>query len=177
MNKIMNELYYMIDEWAGQQYEMDEETKRLEERKQAVQEEMASRLGENGQEIVEALADLSLKLDEIHDRALFGAAVKLGTELGAPGAGGGRLMVSVPASGAAAEIGENPCAKPLAPETIDNLKAAGPAGRNPQLNRFMAFWGPSRRKHSTASAARVTASSITFLSSPWNLPSTQSAMS
>ena len=46
-----------------------------------------------------------------------------------------------------------------------------------QLKRFMARSAPSFRMHSTASAARFTASSMTFLSSPWNLPSTQSARS
>ena len=81
MNKIMNKLYYMIDEWAGQQYEMNEETKSLEERKLALQDEIARRIGENGQELVEALANLSLKLDTIHDKALFRAAVSLGAEL------------------------------------------------------------------------------------------------
>ena len=84
MNKIMNELYYMIDEWAGQQYEMDEGTKCLEERKQALQEEIARRIGEDGQDMVEALANLNLELDTIHDRALFRAAVSLGTELARP---------------------------------------------------------------------------------------------
>ncbi len=34
---------------------------------------------------------------------------------------------------------------------------------------------PSARMHSTASAARLTAASMAFLSSPANLPSTQSA--
>ena len=84
MEKIMNELYYMIDNWAGQQYEMDEETKSLEARKQALQDEIARRIGEDGQNMVEALADLSLKLDDIHDKALFRAAVSLGTELARP---------------------------------------------------------------------------------------------
>ena len=84
MNKIVNELYYMIDEWAGQQYEMDEGTKSLEERKQALQDEIARRIGEDGQDMVEALANLSLELDTIHDRALFRAAVSLGTELARP---------------------------------------------------------------------------------------------
>ena len=45
------------------------------------------------------------------------------------------------------------------------------------LKRFIARSGPSFRRHSTASAARFTAPSMAFLSSPWNLPSTQSAMS
>ena len=84
MNKIMNELYYMIDEWAGQQYEMDEGTKSLEERKQALQDEIARRIGEDGQDMVEALANLNLELDTIHDKALFRAAVSLGTELARP---------------------------------------------------------------------------------------------
>lgn len=88
MEKIMNELYYMIDEWAGQQYEMDEETKSLEERKLALQDEIARRIGDGGQDMVEALANLSLELDTIHDKALFRAAVSLGTELAQPQRGG-----------------------------------------------------------------------------------------
>ncbi len=81
MNKIMNKLYYMIDEWAGQQYEMDEGTKSLEERKLALQDEIAHRIGDDGQDMVEALANLSLELETIHDKALFRAAVRLGAEL------------------------------------------------------------------------------------------------
>ena len=81
----MRELYYMIDEWAGQQYEMDEGTKSLEERKLALQEEIARRLGDGGQDMVEELANLSLALDVIHDQALFQAALSLGAEVARPG--------------------------------------------------------------------------------------------
>ena len=52
----------------------------------------------------------------------------------------------------------------------------GEGGRS-QLNRFMAASTPWERTHSTASAARSTAASMAFQSSPWSLPSTQSAMS
>lgn len=86
MNKIVNELYYMIDEWAGQQYEMDEGTKSLEGRKLALQDEIARRIGDDGQDMVEALANLSLELETIHDKALFRAAVRLGAELTGAGA-------------------------------------------------------------------------------------------
>lgn len=85
MEKIMRELYYMIDEWAGQQYEMDEGTKSLEERKLALQEEIARRIGDDGQDMVEALTNVSLELDVIHDKALFRAALSLGVEVARPG--------------------------------------------------------------------------------------------
>lgn len=52
----------------------------------------------------------------------------------------------------------------------------GPALPQP-LNRLIPRSMPSARMHSTASAARFTAWSMAFLSSPWNLPSTQSAIS
>lgn len=81
MSEIMNELYYMVDAWAGQQYESDEATTGLEEQKYALQEEIACRVGENGQEMVEELSNLCLKLEDIHDKALFRAAVRLGAEL------------------------------------------------------------------------------------------------
>lgn len=86
MKKIIDNLYYMVDAWAGQQYESDEATTGLEERKYALQEEIACRVGENGQEMVEELSNLCLKLEDIHDKALFRAAVRLGAELagGAP---------------------------------------------------------------------------------------------
>lgn len=81
MEKIMNELYYMVDEWAGQQYENNEETKGLEEQKFALQEEIARRVGKNGQEMLEELSALSLKLEDIHDQALFRASLRLAMEM------------------------------------------------------------------------------------------------
>ena len=81
MDKIMDELYYMVDEWAGQQYENNEETKGLEEQKFALQEEIARRAGENGQEMLEELSNLNLKLEDIHDQALFRASLRLAMEM------------------------------------------------------------------------------------------------
>lgn len=81
MTEIMNNLYYMVDAWAGQQYEMDEETKGLEDEKFALEGEIARRLGDGGQDMVKALSGLSLKLEDIHDKALFRAAVRLGAEI------------------------------------------------------------------------------------------------
>ena len=81
MESILNELYYMVDEWAGQQYENNEETKGLEEQKYALQEEIARRVGKNGQEMLEELSNLNLKLEDIHDQALFRAALRLAMEM------------------------------------------------------------------------------------------------
>lgn len=77
----MQELYNMVDTWASQQYENNEETKGLEAQKFALQEEIARRVGENGQEMLEELSDLSLKLEDIHDRALFRASLRLAIEM------------------------------------------------------------------------------------------------
>lgn len=81
MPEILNELYYMVDTWASQQYEGSEETKGLEERKFALQEEIARRVGENGQEMLEELSNLNLKLEDIHDQALFRASLRLAIEM------------------------------------------------------------------------------------------------
>ena len=84
MFEIMNELYYMVDEWAGQQYENNEETRGLEAQKCALQDEIARRVGEDGQEMVEELSDLCLELENIHDKALFRASLRLAVEMAAP---------------------------------------------------------------------------------------------
>lgn len=81
MDKIMRELYYMIDDWAGQHYENDERTKSLEKQKSALEKEIAQRIGQDGQSMLETLAGLNLKLSDIHDEALFRAALQLGTEI------------------------------------------------------------------------------------------------
>ena len=87
MTEIMRELYYMIDEWAGQHYENDERTKNLEEQKSALEQEIARCIGEGGQEMLEALANLNLELSDIHDNALFRAALSLGVKVARPGRG------------------------------------------------------------------------------------------
>lgn len=81
MREILNELYYMVDTWAGQQYENNEKTKGLEAQKFALQEEIVRRVGENGREMLEELADLSLKLEDIHDQALLRASLQLAMEM------------------------------------------------------------------------------------------------
>ena len=46
MSEIITELYYMVDAWAGQQYERSEEARGLEEKRFALMEEIARRVGE-----------------------------------------------------------------------------------------------------------------------------------
>ena len=77
----MLNLYYMIDDWAGQQYKDNEEAKTLFDRKYALEDEIMERIGGGGQEMLETLADLNLKLEDIHDKALFQAALRFGTEI------------------------------------------------------------------------------------------------
>lgn len=84
MTEIMHELYYMIDNWAGQQYENDEKAKNLRNQKSALEQEIARRIGEGGQEMLEALSGLNLKLSDIHDEALFRAALRLAAEMREP---------------------------------------------------------------------------------------------
>ena len=81
MSEIMRELYYMIDNWADQQFRDDIKAKSLEEQKFALEGEIAQRIGEGGQEMLEVLADLNLKLEDIHDKALFRAALRFGAEI------------------------------------------------------------------------------------------------
>lgn len=84
MENIIRSLYYMVEDWMGQHESSDEETKKLMARQDALQEEIIRRLGEDGQDTMEVLADLNLKLETVHDEALFRAAMQLGTELAQP---------------------------------------------------------------------------------------------
>lgn len=86
MTELINKLYYMTEDWVGQHDLADEETKKLEARQEALQTEIILRLGEDGQDMMEALVDLNLKLETIHDEALFRAAVRLGTRIAGPSA-------------------------------------------------------------------------------------------
>ena len=81
MSEIITELYYMVDAWAGQQYERSEEARGLEEKLFALKEEIARRVGDGGLEMVEELSNLWLKLEDIHDEALFRASVRMVMEL------------------------------------------------------------------------------------------------
>lgn len=71
----------MVDDWAGQQYENNEETRELEGQKFALREEIARRVGENGWEMLEELSNLNLRLEDIHDQALFRASLRLAIEM------------------------------------------------------------------------------------------------
>ena len=81
MSEIITELYYMVDAWAGQQYERSEEARGLEEKRFALKEEIARRVGDGGLEMVEELSNLWLKLEDIHSEALFRASVRMVMEL------------------------------------------------------------------------------------------------
>lgn len=84
MMDIMHKLYYLMEDWVGNRDLQDEKTHELEIQVEALQDKIILRLGEDGQDMMEALADLNLKLETIHDEALFRAAVQLGTELAQP---------------------------------------------------------------------------------------------
>ncbi len=84
MTEILQNLYYLLDDWVGQQVINDPEMKELLERQNVLQEEIIRRLGEDGQDTMEALFNLNLELKTIHDKALFRAAAQLGTELAQP---------------------------------------------------------------------------------------------
>lgn len=84
MEDIIRSLYYMVDDWMGQHKSEDEELKKLMARQAALKEEIISRLGENGQDMMETLSNLNLELEDIHDEALFRAAMELGTEIARP---------------------------------------------------------------------------------------------
>lgn len=84
MTEIINELYYMVDDWASQQAEDSGEAKDLLDRLSGIKNEIELRLGEGGRELLEVLTNLSLELEDIHDQALFRAAMGLGTELAQP---------------------------------------------------------------------------------------------
>lgn len=84
MTEMINKLYYMVEDWVGQHNLQDEEIKNLEARQEALQEKIILRLGEDGQDMMEALADLNLKLETIHDEALFRASMELGAKIARP---------------------------------------------------------------------------------------------
>lgn len=84
MTDVLTELYYIVDDWIGQEYDQSKEVKTLIERRSCLKEEIAHRLGVDGQALLEALSNLDLSLEDIHDKALFRAALSLGTEIVQP---------------------------------------------------------------------------------------------
>lgn len=82
---MIHKLYYMMEDWVGQHDLHSEKAHELEIQVEALQNKIILRLGEGGQDMMEALADLNLRLETIHDEALFRAALGLGTQLAQPG--------------------------------------------------------------------------------------------
>lgn len=90
MSEMMNEIYYMVEDQVGQELIGDDEVKSLEDQRGALWDQVIHRFGEDGEEIREVIRNLDLKLETIHDKALFRAAVQLGAELARPEAGAKR---------------------------------------------------------------------------------------
>lgn len=84
MTEIIHSLFHIVDEWTDRQSINDPKLKELSDRQDALQEEIIRRLGEDGRDTMEALSNLNLELETIHDQALFRAAMQLGTELAQP---------------------------------------------------------------------------------------------
>ena len=84
MTELINELYYMVDEWASQQDKDSGRAKDLQARLSDIEDEIELRLGEGGRELLEILSNLRLELEDIHDQALFRAAMELGTRIARP---------------------------------------------------------------------------------------------
>lgn len=84
MEELIRSLYYMVEDWVGQHDLQGEEIKALEARQEALQEKIILRLGEDGQDMMEALADLNLRAETIHDESLFRAAMGLGAQIAQP---------------------------------------------------------------------------------------------
>lgn len=84
MTEIIDKLYYMVEDWVGQHDLQGEKINELETRQAILQDEIAQRLGERGQEMMEALSNLNLELETIHDEALFRAAMQLGAQIAQP---------------------------------------------------------------------------------------------
>lgn len=49
-----------------------------------IKDEIELRLGEGGRELLEILSNLTLELEDIHDQALFRAAMGLGAQIARP---------------------------------------------------------------------------------------------
>ncbi len=81
MSEIMNELYYMITERIGQQSMQDKELTLLMARKCALVDEIIFRIGEDGEALLDAMAELDSKINAILEKALFHEALHLGTQI------------------------------------------------------------------------------------------------
>ena len=81
MSEIMNNIYYMMVEQVGQRCARETEMKILIRRKCALMDEIALRIGDGGEELLEAMTNLDADLENIQGKAMFRAAVRLGAEL------------------------------------------------------------------------------------------------
>ena len=79
-----------MEDWVGQHDLQSEKAQDLEIQVEALQNKIILRLGEDGQDMMEALADLNLRLETIHDEALFRAAMGLGAQIAQSHSGFGR---------------------------------------------------------------------------------------
>lgn len=71
-------------------------TKILMRRKSALQDEIGLRIGDDGEELLDKLADLDADIETIHDKAMFREALRLGAEIvrASPGTGAERCTHS-----------------------------------------------------------------------------------
>lgn len=81
---MIHKLYYMMEDWVDQHDLQSEKAHELEIQVEALQNKIILRLGEDGQDMMEALSDLTLRLETIHDQALFRAAMGLGAQIARP---------------------------------------------------------------------------------------------
>lgn len=84
MTEIIRTLFHVVDEWTDEQSVHDPRRKELSDRQNALQEEIIQRLGEGGRDMMETLSSLNLELEDIHDEALFRAAMELGVQIARP---------------------------------------------------------------------------------------------
>lgn len=87
MSEMMNEIHYMMAEQVGQQCASETEMKILMRRKCALIEEIALRIGDGGEDLLDAMTNINVEMDNIQGKAMFRAAVRLGAELVRPEAG------------------------------------------------------------------------------------------
>lgn len=84
MTELIDRLYYMVEDVVGQQELEDGTARALTVQWEALRDEVVLRLGEGGRELMEALSDLGLKRETIHDQMLFRTALGLGAEIAHP---------------------------------------------------------------------------------------------
>ena len=84
MTEMIHRLYYMMEDWVGRHDLQGERPRELESQIETLQNEIVLRLGEGGQDMMETLAGLNLKLETIHDEALFRASMELGAKIARP---------------------------------------------------------------------------------------------